>query len=328
MSEYSIGRLTRKRDDGTAYRHYVMRYHDDAGSHRISLGTDDRPTAEALARDLWSKRTLANVESVGAIVTAWLAATETDRGHTRAAAAWKAAQPFWVNVRPGLIDAAMCRSYAAQRGRAANTIRNELSCIRMALKWAKVKTPEPIWTPPMPESETEHLTVKEFRKFLAGCSAPHVRLFAQLAVMTAARSTALRQLRWSRVDLERGIIDLNPKGEGRISNKGRAVLPINDDLMPLLIEAKEAAQTEYVIEYQGGPVASIKKGFLAASARSGVHCTPHMLRHSAAVRMAEARTPMEEIARFLGHKNTNVTISTYARFHPEYLRRAAKTLKW
>ena len=98
--------------------------------------------------------------------------------------------------------------------------------------------------------------------------------------------------------------------------------------MPLLIEAKEAAQTDYVIEYQGGPVASIRKGFEAASARSGVHCTPHMLRHSAAVRMAEARTPMEEIARFLGHKNTNVTISTYARFHPEYLRRAAKTLKW
>ena len=44
--------------------------------------------------------------------------------------------------------------------------------------------------------------------------------------------------------------------------------------------------------------------------------------------MAEARIPIEEIASYLGHKNTLITVSTYARFHPDYLQRAAKALTW
>lgn len=67
---------------------------------------------------------------------------------------------------------------------------------------------------------------------------------------------------------------------------------------------------------------------LAASQRSGVHATPHMFRHSAAVWMAEDRTPMEEIAAYLGHSDTRITSRVYARFSPDYLRRAAKALDW
>ena len=327
MSGYSIGTLRRKRADGSTYRHFVMHWKDGDEPHRISLGTDDRPTAESLARDIWSRRTINNVESVGAIVTAWLEATDGQRGHKRAKEAWKAAAPFWQRVRPGLIDAAMCRSYAAQRKRADNTIRNEIAAIRSALKWAGVQTAT-LWMPPMPDSSVEHLTKAQFRKFLAGCTAPHVALFARLAVATGARSTALRELKWDRVDLERGLIDLQPRGKNQVANKRRATVPINDQLLPILAEAREAAQSDYVIEYHGAPIASIKKGFEAASKRSGVHCTPHMLRHSAAVWMVEERTPMDEVAWFLGHRNTVITARVYARFNPDYLRRAAKALTW
>lgn len=327
MPGYSIGRLTRKRADGTSYRHYVLHYSDAGGSHRVSLGTDDRPTAEALARDIWTRRTLNAVDSVGVIMEAWLAATEGDRGHKRASEAWKAAKGYWTSIRPGLIDKAMCQDYARKRARAANTIRNEIAAIRSALKWAGVET-APLWMPAMPESAIGHLTKKQFRKFLSGCSAPHVQLFAALAITTGGRSAALRELRWANVDLDRRLIDLNPTGRQRIANKGRATVPINEMLLPLLIEAKDGAESEYVIEYQGGPVASIRKGFEAASARSGVRCTPHMLRHSAAVWMAEDRTPMEEIAAYLGHKNPLITARVYARFSPDYMQRAARSLVW
>jgi integrase len=327
MPGYTIGRLSRTRRDGSQYRHYVMHWRDDAGPHRISLGTDDRPTAEALARDIWSKRALVEVDAVGDIMAAWLAGSEGEKGHKRAAEAWKAAKGFWQNVRPGLIDRAMCQDYAARRGRAANTIRNEISAIRSGLKWAKVKT-EPLWMPPMPESAIEHLSKAKFRRFMEGCTAPHVKLFAALAVATGGRSTALRELRWPNVDLDRRLIDLNPRGRQQVANKGRATVPINDQLLPLLAEAKAGAESEYVIEYQGKPIASIRKGFEAASERSGVHCTPHMLRHSAAVWMAEARTPMEEIAAYLGHKNTAITVRVYARYHGDYLKRAARALTW
>ena len=53
-----------------------------------------------------------------------------------------------------------------------------------------------------------------------------------------------------------------------------------------------------------------------------------MLRHSAAVHMAEDGVGMEEIAQMLGHSNVNVTRNVYARFSPDYLRRAASALEF
>jgi integrase len=89
-----------------------------------------------------------------------------------------------------------------------------------------------------------------------------------------------------------------------------------------------AAVTDWVIEYGGGPVASIKKGFKNAAIRSGIAATPHMLRHSAAVWMAEAGRAMAEIAQYLGHNDQRTTEKTYARFTPDFLRGAAKALEW
>ncbi|ARC87451.1 hypothetical protein B5V46_01805 [Rhodovulum sp. MB263] len=78
-----------------------------------------------------------------------------------------------------------------------------------------------------------------------------------------------------------------------------------------------------------GSVRSIKTGFNAAVARAGIdHCTPHDLRRTAGRFMAEAGVPIEEIAEYLGHTNPNITRSTYARFSPEHLRRAAGSLEF
>lgn len=55
--------------------------------------------------------------------------------------------------------------------------------------------------------------------------------------------------------------------------------------------------------------------------------TPHVLRHTAAVWMAENRVPMSEISQYLGHKSTLITERVYARYSPEYLRNAAQSLE-
>jgi len=44
--------------------------------------------------------------------------------------------------------------------------------------------------------------------------------------------------------------------------------------------------------------------------------------------MAEEGVPMPEISQFLGHSNTQVTEKVYARFSPDYLRRAAAALEY
>lgn len=43
--------------------------------------------------------------------------------------------------------------------------------------------------------------------------------------------------------------------------------------------------------------------------------------------MAEAGIPMEEIAQYLGHANVEVTRKVYARYSPDYLRKAASALE-
>lgn len=56
--------------------------------------------------------------------------------------------------------------------------------------------------------------------------------------------------------------------------------------------------------------------------------SPHVLRHTAAVYMAEAGISMDEIAQYLGHSDSRITASTYARYSPEHLRKAASALEF
>jgi integrase len=74
-------------------------------------------------------------------------------------------------------------------------------------------------------------------------------------------------------------------------------------------------------------VRKIRKAFAAAATSAALPwCTPHMLRHTAAVWMAEGGVPMAEISQYLGHTDSRITERVYARFSPSHLRRAARAL--
>ena len=132
-------------------------------------------------------------------------------------------------------------------------------------------------------------------------------------------------LTWDRVDLTKRRIDLRDPNRP-VTRKGRARVPINDTLLAALEDAKRGATTPHVIEWGGEPVMSVKKGIAAAARRAGVECSPHVLRHTAAVWMAEGGVPMEQIAQYLGHDDVRTTYRVYARFSPGFLRDAARTL--
>ncbi|WP_232468783.1 tyrosine-type recombinase/integrase [Croceicoccus marinus] len=285
-----------------------------------------------MARQVWaSMQTAKGFETVGDYVTAYLDLLPEGRDEKRKREAWRAAKPFWAGIRPSLVDAEMCLAYEQKRDRSAHTMRHELGLVKRALAWGireghLDKAPEVV-LPPMPEATVDHLTKAQFRKLLDGCVASHIQLFAMLAVTTGGRKTALLQAKWDQVDLDRAIIDLNPKRRTQ-NGKYRATVPLNDMILPVLREAKESAMTDYIIEYNGNPCLDIKKGFAAAAQRAGIKAHPHMLRHSAAVWMAEDRVPMGEIAALLGHRNINITTRIYARYHPDHLRSAARSLSW
>jgi integrase len=143
-----------------------------------------------------------------------------------------------------------------------------------------------------------------------------------------ARNAALLDLTWARCDFDRELIDLrNPTIT--TPHKGRAIVPMNRTVKAALVEARNGALSDDVIEWAGDRVRSVKNGLRSAATRAGIaHVSPHILRHWAAVHMAEVGIPMEEIAQYLGHSDVNVTRQVYARFSPDYLRGAAAVLEY
>jgi integrase len=104
-------------------------------------------------------------------------------------------------------------------------------------------------------------------------------------------------------------------------------VPINDTLLAYLHEARNVRLTDYVIEWNGYGVRSIKPAFQKACNRAGLDdVTPHVLRHTAASHMAMAGVSMQQIARMLGHTDSRITERVYAHHSPDYLRGAADKL--
>lgn len=302
--------------------------------HRYSLGTADRASAEAAARAFWQRRSVAGaVTTVGEAVAAYLSAKGDMLSIKRAQVAWKAAAGFWDKLPIARVDKQAAKDYRDKHRPAckAITVRNELAVIRAALNWAEKErliTSAPfIQMPSLPPPSVGHLSKADFRKLLDGAQRPHVKLFMKLAAATGARTNALLDLTWDRLDFARGLIVLN--AEGRVqTSKYRATVPMNAQIRAALEEAKEGALSAYVIEHGREKVGSIRKGFDAACKRSGIKATPHMLRHSAAVWMAEERVPMMQIAQYLGHSDSRITEAVYARFSPDFLSAAAEALTW
>jgi len=259
---------------------------------------------------------------------------DADRARWR----WPAIGPMFGHLRPIDITRRICRDYAAMRaaaGRRPHTVYGELNMVRTVVNWAAknklIKTEElpTVWVPPMPEPRHRHLTRGEVGTLIDAAELPHIRLFLILALTTAARKTAILQLTWNRIDFERGLIHLRDPERERTS-KGRALVPMNDSARAALLEARAGAVTDHVIEWAGQSVGNVKRGVSTAFVKSGLKMKgdgAHLLRHTAAVLMAEDGVPLEEIAQFLGHSDLRTTYKVYARFSPSYLKKAAGSLE-
>jgi integrase len=207
------------------------------------------------------------------------------------------------------------------------TVLRELGVLRGALAWAVsekwIAAAPHVEGPPTPQPRDRWLTRQEATRLMAACGDFHVRVFCALALHTAARTGAILELAWDRVDLDRGRIDF---GQGRGNKRRVRAAPITNDLAAVLRPARELAVSDFVVEFAGQRVGSVRTGFLAACRRAGLAgVTPHTLRHTAATWMAQDGASMWEIAGLLGN-SVEVVTRTYAKHSPDHLRRAASAM--
>jgi integrase len=298
---------------------------------RIATGTDDRGRAEAVAGEIWRRLNRPTQERVSDLWTPYSQDRTANGGsEARLKSLWKTLEPAFGYKLGRAITKADCRDYAAKRkreGKANSTVKTELEALRACLRWHYGKEAPIIVAPAPSKPRDRYLTQDEARKLLASIEAPHVRLFATLALATGARMGAILDLTWDRVDFEHGTIDFMPAGRDK-TNKRRTVVAMAAKAREALTEARKGALTDHVIEYGGKPVASVKRAIRAAARRSGVPCSPHVFRHTAAVWMAQADVPMQKIAQVLGHTSTRVTETVYARYSPRFMADAMAALDW
>jgi integrase len=322
-SQYSLGRLNGRR---------VVTWWEGGRRRRYRLrdGLNASEAAAELTRFVKSRELLLKREDV--TIQALYDLYEKDRkidgkSIEKQRHSWTALAPMFAHLGPDDVSKEICDKYRDQRlamGRKTGTIWTELSVLRAALNWAVkrktiVRAPH-IFIGEQPAPKDRHLTRDEADQFLAAIGMPHLKLFVHLALGTAGRASAL-------FDFTRRQINLRTTEQAR-NNKRRSIVPINDTLLAALLEAKEGALTPYVLEWAGHPIRTVKGAFERACARCGWDdVTPHVLRHTAAVWMAEAGVPMAVISQYLGHSSTATTEKVYARFSPEYLKTASAALE-
>ena len=307
---------------------FSLAYTGPAGRVRIATGTNERGRAEAIAGEIWRARTKPASGQVADLWPIYVADRQAVvASPKRFAHMWAAIGPFFGYKVGKAITRADCLEYTAKRrkqGRTNSTIRTELETLRACLRWHYGEAAPKI-VAPTPSKPRERFLTKADREYLIeSITTPHIKLFVQIACSTGARAGAILDLTWDRVG---ETIDFQPAGRDK-SNKRRAVVGVTPRLRTLLKAAKEGALSDYVIEYGGKPVKSVKTGLMAAARRSGVAFTAHDLRRSAARWMAEEGVSMGLIAQMLGHTNTRITEQVYARFSPRFMAEAMKALDW
>lgn len=307
----------------------------DGKRTRRQLAACTRKEAEAEAIEVYRRATYADRTRGASVADIWRAylndlgdkPTATTMGYTG-----KAILPFFGPYRPEDLTKAICRDYAARRyqdGKSQGTVWTEIGHLQTALNHAyNIRTIDrapKLWRPEKPERDMRILDRGEANALIDGTRDPHIRLAIVLLLGTAARVGAILDLTWDRIDLERGVINLRlPDAATR---KGRAIVPMNGATRAALDVARQAALSDYVIEYAGGPVKSIRTGVTAAIRRSGIgHVRIHDLRHTAAVTMLSAGIPIEKVAQVMGHSNVAVTYRVYGRFLPEHMQDAVNVL--
>lgn len=302
----------------------TFREHDKL--RRISTGTADHGQAEAFAREWWSRYSDAPSERIADLWPRYVKDRIQDgaRGD-RFKAHWTALEPHFGHRLGKAVNRDDCRSYALIRremGYAASTVRTDLELLRACLRWRYQDEAPPIWIPPASKARDHWLTKEEARALVDAAETPHIKLFVILGLTTGARAGAILDLTWDRIDFAHGTIDFRPSGRHQ-TNKRRTVVPMNGISRPALEEAYRARLSDHVIEYAGKPVQSVKKAAQRLSERTGIVFSPHVLRHTCAVWMAQDNVPMQKIAQCLGHTSTRVTEQVYARYSPSYMRDAS-----
>lgn len=171
------------------------------------------------------------------------------------------------------------------------------------------------------------LTKAESKALLDRLCGTRPYLFVLTALMSGMRRGELIGMMWDQVDLLAKTITVSrnsyfgPKSKCVVSHElktaaAHRVIPIPTALASALTSAKANAKSLYVFpQRDGGPMG--KSSFLAMWRivdRTGIKCTPHLLRHTYITRLFEAGLDIKEVQYLAGHSTPEMTLRVYTHY--------------
>lgn len=224
-------------------------------------------------------------------------------------------------------------AYIQKRGMTPGTINRELGVLQAALRYAfklgMIGFLPSIQKLPSPPPRADFLNEEQVAILLSETRHyPELDTFVRIALMTGQRKEAILKLRWEQVDFKSNLIDFNDRTDPLFHRmKGRGVVPMSSALRGLLSGlARIAGGSPWVIHRDGKPVRSIDISWKRVMKATKLKITPHVLRHTVATQLAQKNVPMTQIARILGHSNTQITERVYAKFSPSFCKEAVEHL--
>ena len=163
------------------------------------------------------------------------------------------------------------------------------------------------------------VAIVELARWIDGIRDLHVLVFIIFLINTAARPGAVLGLTSEQIDLDRGVVALNPAGRIQ-TKKYRPVLPLTSTVLPWC----QNLPPGHLITYRSKPIREIDTALIGASSRAGLPGGEggYSVRHALARFMRAQGVPLDQISVWLGHTvppTSPETTLTYSPDSPAYL---------
>lgn len=322
---------------------YYIQWFEDGHSQRASTRTADREQAEAVlaAFRLVKGDTPADDLTVPQVLDwYWDAHGRKLMRPDSAQLAIKYLKPFFGATLAADLTLDKQERYVEHRrdaGAGDESIRRDLSVLsaacRRAVKYRRLHHAPPILTiSPAPPRE-RWLTRKEVARLLRQMRKPqrgkvhrHVTLFTRLALYTGARTSAILELTWDRVDFDSRMIDYRKPGR-RETKKRRTLTPMTPAIERMLRHAHRHSRSRYVVSWAGEGIGRVAKAFIAHAEKAGLDdVSPHVLRHTFASWAVQKGVPIYTVGKALGQTVASTT-SRYAKLAPDDVRAAMEAMR-
>ena len=164
------------------------------------------------------------------------------------------------------------------------------------------------------EPKGRPMEMDELRLFYHTAPGEHLKRFILWTLGTGARPSSVFDLHREQINLERELIDLNPRGRKQ-TKKIRPEVKLPSHLKPFVCDG-------FQITFRGKPVKDVKTAWRNQRKNCNFddRVQPYSLRHTIARHLRASGVPAWEVSAQLGHKKKEHSITEiYAPMDPSYL---------